>query len=39
MITSNIDSKVEYAITNNIDKSDLNHEAYVYNAKIMDNSI
>ena len=34
MITSNIDSKVEYAIINNIDKSDLNHEAYVYNAKI-----
>jgi predicted NAD-dependent protein-ADP-ribosyltransferase YbiA (DUF1768 family) len=34
MITSNIDSKVEYAIVNNIDKSDLNHEAFVYNAKI-----
>jgi predicted NAD-dependent protein-ADP-ribosyltransferase YbiA (DUF1768 family) len=39
MITSNIDSKVEYAITNNIDKSDLNHEAYVYNAKIYNKHI
>ena len=39
MITSNIDSKVEYAIINNIDKSDLNHEAYVYNAKIYNKHI
>jgi len=39
MITSNIDSKVEYAITNNIDKSDLNHEAFVYNAKIYNKHI
>ena len=39
MITSNIDSKVEYVITNNIDKSDLNHEAYVYNAKIYNKHI
>ena len=39
MITSNIDSKVEYTITNNIDKSDLNHEAFVYNAKIYNKHI
>jgi len=39
MITSNIDSKVEYAITNSIDKSDLNHEAFVYNAKIYNKHI
>jgi len=39
MITSNIDSKVEYAITNNIDKSDINHEAFVYNAKIYNKHI
>jgi hypothetical protein len=39
MISSNIDSKVEYAIINNIDKSDLNHEAYVYNAKIYNKHI
>jgi len=39
MITSNIDSKLEYAITNNIDKSDLNHEAFVYNAKIYNKHI
>ena len=39
MITSNIDSKVEYVITNSIDKSDLNHEAYVYNAKIYNKHI
>jgi len=39
MITSNIDSKVEYAIINNIDKVDLNHEAYVYNAKIYNKHI
>ena len=39
MITSNIDSKVQYAIINNIDKSDLNHEAYVYNAKIYNKHI
>ena len=39
MITSNIDSKVEYAIINNIDKSDLNHEAFVYNAKIYNKHI
>ena len=39
MITSNIDSKVEYAITNSIDKTDLNHEAFVYNAKIYNKHI
>jgi predicted NAD-dependent protein-ADP-ribosyltransferase YbiA (DUF1768 family) len=39
MITSNIFSEVEYAITNNIDKSDLNHEAFVYNAKIYNKHI
>lgn len=39
MITSNIDSKVEYAIINNIDKVDLNHEAFVYNAKIYNKHI
>jgi hypothetical protein len=39
MITSNIDSKVEYVIINNIDKVDINHEAFVYNAKIYNKHI
>ena len=34
MIASNIDSNIQYTITNNIDKSDIDHEAFVYNAKI-----
>ena len=34
MIASNIDSNIQYPITNNIDKSDIDHEAFVYNAKI-----
>ena len=34
MIASNIDSNIQYPITNNIDKTDIDHEAFVYYAKI-----
>ena len=39
MIASNINSNVEYNITNSIDKTDLDHEAFVYNAKIYNKHI
>ena len=39
MISSSIDSKVEYNVTNSIDKMDLDHEAFVYNAKIYNKHI
>ena len=39
MITSSIDSKVEYNVTNSIDKMDLDREAFVYKAKIYNKHI
>jgi predicted NAD-dependent protein-ADP-ribosyltransferase YbiA (DUF1768 family) len=39
MINSNLKKEVRYNVTNNIDKSDLDKEAYVYNAKIYNKHI
>jgi predicted NAD-dependent protein-ADP-ribosyltransferase YbiA (DUF1768 family) len=39
MINSNIKKDVRYVVTNNIDKSDLDKEAFVYNAKIYNKHI
>ena len=39
MINSNLKKDVRYNVTNNIDKSDLDKEAYVYNAKIYNKHI
>jgi predicted NAD-dependent protein-ADP-ribosyltransferase YbiA (DUF1768 family) len=39
MITSNLKKEVQYTITNTIDKSDLETEAFVYNAKIYNKHI
>ena len=39
MINSNLKKDVRYNVTNNIDKSDLDKEAFVYNAKIYNKHI
>jgi len=39
MINSSIKKDVQYIVTNNIDKSDLDKEAFVYNAKIYNKHI
>ena len=39
MINSNLKKDVRYNITNNIDKTDLDKEAFVYNAKIYNKHI
>ena len=39
MINSNLKKEVRYNVTNNIEKSDLDKEAYVYNAKIYNKHI
>ena len=39
MINSNLKKDVRYIVTNNIDKADLDKEAFVYNAKIYNKHI
>ena len=39
MINSTLKKDVQYIVTNNIDKSDLDKEAFVYNAKIYNKHI